>query len=151
MDIHGQGSWEKSNLTSCWPWSGKRNNHGYPKRGRIYVHREIAVHFLGPIPAGFHVHHKCKNPPCCRPDHLEIVSPLKHLTIEPRHLIHGKYAGRFRSKEKPRCYVNGCCLTCGSSDLRLYSGRWRCRPCQSANSKRYHQRKKAGELGKVKV
>jgi hypothetical protein len=43
-----------------------------------YRSRPIGAHVLawilthGPVPAGLSVCHRCDNPPCCRPDHLEL-------------------------------------------------------------------------------
>jgi hypothetical protein len=58
--------------SDCWVWQGYRNEHGYgrlwaPKR---YVHRAAYEAFVGPIPAGLNVLHRCDNPPCCNPAHL---------------------------------------------------------------------------------
>lgn len=63
--------------TACLVWIGSRNEKGYgkvgePGRGSAYVHRVVWEHLHGPIPDGMVVRHRCDNPPCCRPGHLEI-------------------------------------------------------------------------------
>lgn len=59
----------------CWEWQGGKSK-GY---GRISVngspystHRIAYAERYGPIPDGMIVRHKCDNPPCCNPDHLEL-------------------------------------------------------------------------------
>lgn len=61
----------------CWPWTGYLQ--GTDLRGRITIAgvRYMATHvvwmiFNGPIPAGMLVRHKCDNPICCNPNHLEL-------------------------------------------------------------------------------
>ena len=60
----------------CWPWGGCRNNRGYGRLnqhgGQIYAHRLSWLIHRGPIPAGLFVMHRCDNPPCCNPDHLQL-------------------------------------------------------------------------------
>lgn len=61
----------------CWLWKGdkwSRPEHGY---GRIYVegkrvkaHRVAWELYVGPIPTGLHVLHKCDVRLCVNPDHL---------------------------------------------------------------------------------
>lgn len=61
----------------CWCWSGRGfSGVGYGKirfNGReLYVHRAAYEAWVGPIPEGQVVRHKCDNPPCINPDHLEV-------------------------------------------------------------------------------
>lgn len=59
----------------CWPYLEASDKDGYgvftPKHQSMRAHRfayEVAV---GPIPRGVVVRHRCDNPPCCNPAHLE--------------------------------------------------------------------------------
>lgn len=61
----------KDSDTGCRLWLGSHNNHGYPRMGRTYVHRIVVELVSGPIPEGYHVHHKCGNSSCVSPNHLE--------------------------------------------------------------------------------
>jgi hypothetical protein len=79
----------------CWEWQGHRNVQGYgicdprfyglPELGsfhrhktysggqyRAFTHRVSYVQNIGPIPDGLIVRHRCDNPSCLRPDHLEL-------------------------------------------------------------------------------
>lgn len=67
----------KVNSNGCWNCtSHSPNRDGYPrilyKRKRIYIHRYMYLTRIGPIPEGLVVRHKCDNPICINPDHLEI-------------------------------------------------------------------------------
>jgi len=67
---------------NCWPWIGDKWKSGYgrfflhkksarnPSRKVVAAHRQSYALTHGPIPAGFHVLHRCDNPPCCNPSHL---------------------------------------------------------------------------------
>lgn len=60
--------------TGCWEWAGSRCRKGYGMirvTGRtLRVHRVAHEEWLGPIPAGLDVLHRCDNPPCFNPGHL---------------------------------------------------------------------------------
>ena len=67
--------------TPCWTWTGARQSKGYGAfrlggRGTPpeLAHRVAWRLFVGPIPPGKDLHHKCYNPACCNPDHLEPIS-----------------------------------------------------------------------------
>ena len=60
----------------CWEWLGASIKDGYgmvdTPAGAKLVHRVSYEHFVGPIPKGLLVRHKCDNPPCFYPPHLEL-------------------------------------------------------------------------------
>lgn len=63
----------------CWEWRGSLNRAGgygiltLTRQGirSAGVHRLMYERYVAPIPEGLLVRHKCDNPPCCNPDHLE--------------------------------------------------------------------------------
>ena len=59
----------------CWEWQGARLAAGYGQFECNYesklAHRVAYEFAYGPIPEGLVVRHKCDNPPCCNPAHLE--------------------------------------------------------------------------------
>lgn len=71
--------------TPCLEWSGAKTR-GYGSRrykGRtVYAHRlaYCEAHGLGLEDiAGQVVRHKCDNPPCCNPDHLELGTQAENV------------------------------------------------------------------------
>lgn len=64
--------------SGCWEWNGPRAKTGHPYGRTTYksvpwaAHRLAYSKWVGPIPEGLVVRHKCDNPPCINPDHLEI-------------------------------------------------------------------------------
>jgi predicted transcriptional regulator len=78
------GRIEKDPSTGCWNWIGTFNNCGYgqiageidgvryakPKQNML-AHRASYIIYHGPIEDGLIIRHKCDNPACINPDHLE--------------------------------------------------------------------------------
>lgn len=64
---------------ACWPWTLGRQAAGYGKckrDGRTVLAHRLAYELVhGAVPAGLIVRHRCDNPPCCNPAHLESGTP----------------------------------------------------------------------------
>lgn len=63
--------------SGCWEWSGTKNGYGYgifllPGEKPVRAHRYMFELVNGPIPEGMVIMHKCDNPPCVNPDHLQL-------------------------------------------------------------------------------
>lgn len=65
----------RQDASGCWVWTGSTTRRGW--HGRISVnHHLVMAHrvayelWVGPIPEGLKVLHRCDNPPCCNPMHL---------------------------------------------------------------------------------
>lgn len=60
----------------CWNWTAGKDRDGYgrftvPGRGSwLRAHRFSYELFVGAVPEGMQVLHRCDNPSCVRPDHL---------------------------------------------------------------------------------
>lgn len=61
-------------ITPCLEWTRAKNFNGYGHLGHngndCMAHRLAWLTFVGAIPDGLEVLHKCDNPPCVRIDHL---------------------------------------------------------------------------------
>ncbi|MEO0623124.1 MAG: HNH endonuclease signature motif containing protein [Pseudomonadota bacterium] len=66
----------------CWIWTGPTSGDGrgggYPRMSldgqTVAVHRVMAVHRFGYLPASRQVDHTCRNRLCVNPNHLEPVT-----------------------------------------------------------------------------
>lgn len=77
--------WEKVDRTGdCWVYTGSLSEKGYgifwsnAENRTMRAHRFAFEDQVGPIPDGLQLDHLCRNPACCRPSHLEVVTPAEN-------------------------------------------------------------------------
>lgn len=71
----------------CWLWLGKLQHKGYPMIGAygkwVSAHRFSYEQFVGKIPPGLEIDHKCSVRSCVNPQHLEAVTHLENIRRSP--------------------------------------------------------------------
>ena len=76
----------KDDEAGCWPWLGTLMPSGHgkfyeaPQRNPL-AHRFAYELFVGPIPTGLAVHHRCENPGCVNPAHLATMTLSEHAAM----------------------------------------------------------------------
>jgi hypothetical protein len=101
---------------TCWLWIASTKPNGYGqvrRRGRtLLAHRLAYELFVGPIPAGLSVLHRCDEPACVNPAHLFLGTHddnMADMVAKGRQCrgarmsaaLHGKARGRTRGTQKP--------------------------------------------------
>jgi hypothetical protein len=77
--------------TGCWLWLGRWTRDGYGQISLLnktqLTHRVSYFIFVGEIPQGLEIDHKCRNKCCVNPAHLE---PVTHVENMRRYFPHSK-------------------------------------------------------------
>ena len=73
---------QRNEESGCLIWTGSKMQNGYGvtclDRKKTLAHIASYTYFVGPVPAGHQVHHKCMNRSCVNWEHLEPLTPKEH-------------------------------------------------------------------------
>ncbi|QKM75945.1 putative HNH homing endonuclease [Escherichia phage P1723] len=77
-------AYSKVSPSGCWEWQRGKAGNGYGSisignQKSAYAHRVAYQEFIGQIPDGYVVRHKCDNPSCCNPEHLEVGTQVDNM------------------------------------------------------------------------
>lgn len=118
----------------CWLWRAGKGRGGYGVFGvqgrQVYAHRWAYEHFVGPIPEGLTLDHRCCVPQCVNPAHLEPVTIQENLS-------RGNGVSALASR-KSHC-INGHALRGRNLRIDRYGAR-RCRTCIALRQRQYRKR-----------
>ena len=127
--------------SGCWLWTGAAHPNGYgsfnlASRLTDKAHRISYEHFVGDIPDGLEIDHKCRVRCCVNPAHLE---PVTHLVNMKRGVL-----GR-----RTHC-PSGHPLEGDNLIIRENGTSRRCRKCKQARELDIHRRYRARKGTRVR-
>lgn len=115
--------------TGCWIWIGARNDDGYGhvrSAGAVVgAHRLAWETFVGEIPDGLCILHRCDCPPCVNPAHLYPDTQLENIRDRDS-------KGRNGHKSKTHCPAGH---PYSGENLCIFNGRRHCRECGRKSSR----------------
>jgi len=76
--------------SDCWIWIKHIHQSGHGRGWCVKRRKVIGAHvlfyerYVGEIPIGHEIHHKCSQPSCVNPEHLITVTRKQHMNLEGR-------------------------------------------------------------------
>lgn len=132
-------SYEESD-SGCWLWTGTIQPNGYSSfyfEGRtVRGHRWSYEHFIGPIPDGLQIDHRCHKPSDCQ---LGDDCPHRRC-VNPDHLEPVPHRENSRRAMRSHC-VNGHELTPENTYIPADGKRY-CRECRRRRVREYRERRR---------
>lgn len=120
--------WEKVSHepnSGCWLWTGSLDGHGYGQMrvsGKTVAASHLSLEMHGrPRPQKMCALHKCDNPICCNPDHLEWGSMrlnTQQMIARGRNDFSGLEKGREKLRQRRR---EVSCYECDARFIRIPS------------------------------
>jgi len=112
--------------SGCLEFRGYSPRHAYQKGpSSAWAHIAAYAAFVGPIDPTLEIHHRCENPPCIEPTHLQQVTRAEN--------------GARRRGKKP---VNSSCTHERAVDP-LTGRLQKCNPCNAEAQRRWRERRTA--------
>jgi hypothetical protein len=133
--------WSRVNIGApdeCWEWKDARHNQGYGRLGdSAYTHRIAWELTHGPIPSGSVIMHRCDNPPCCNPNHIQVAT-------QGDNIRDCSAKGRLNSYNSRKTHCpNGHPYAGDNLIVISTNGRRKCRACKREQNRRYKERRAA--------
>lgn len=127
-------------VTGCHEWTGGRKSTGYGvlwANGKQRLAHRVAWELAnGPVPAGRHLDHLCRNPSCVNTAHLEPVTPRENILRSP-------IAPPAINARKLKCAAGHNLSAENLESYALKRGVRSCVICARARWRAYYHRKKA--------
>jgi hypothetical protein len=128
---------DKDLSSGCWNWTASLVTGGYggfadDQLRPVRAHRFAYELLVGPIPAGLHLDHLCRNRRCVNPAHLEPVT-------NPENVLRGE-GPTAQLAQRTHC-KNGHPLS--DENVLLTSERRHCRACSRERRRSYDARDRA--------
>lgn len=143
--------------SGCWEWRGQKSEKGYGvfnahRLGYVYAraHRAMWEMRNGLIPDGLVIRHRCDNPPCVNPDHLDVGTVAQN---------QADMVERGRSVAYATGRYDGVCVN-GRHDVtqpgalrevrKSGSTHMQCVECDQDRKRKYEDKKKAERVARKK-
>lgn len=134
--------------SGCWLWTAAVDRDGYGRFqypgpiGQVHTraHRWAYEHFVGSIPPGHVVMHRCDTPACTNPNHLDVGLPIDNNADKVAKDRHAKQWGRALNRARQTHCINGHPLSGRNLWVNPKTGYRRCRQCAADRAReKYHR------------